>query len=143
MAIGRDPVDVYPWEVSTVWANNLNWRPRPVFQSYAAYTPLLDDLCADLYRDPARAPRYILYSHAATDQQIASLVDSRTWVEMLRWYDCIDQASEYLLLRRRPSPRWTGGSRLVSTVHSFKERLDVPVVPNGLTFPKADLELTP
>ncbi|WP_165219502.1 hypothetical protein [Aquisphaera insulae] len=140
--IGREPVDVFPCDISVVWANHLNWRPRPVFQSYAAYTPLLDERNAELYRDPGRAPRFILYSHYAIDQEVPSLVDSRTWIEIYRWYDFVDEAGEYLLLQRRSTPRWTGGSRLASATHSMKKRLEIPAVPNGLSFLKADIELT-
>ncbi|QEH36649.1 hypothetical protein OJF2_52340 [Aquisphaera giovannonii] len=140
--IGQEPVDVYPWEVMVAWANRLNWRPRPVFQAYASYTPILDELGAELYRDPARAPRYILYTYAAIDQELPSLVDSRTWAEMYRWYDCVDEAGDFLLLRRRPSPRWTGERLLLSATQAMKERLEIPEAPGGLTFLEADFELT-
>jgi hypothetical protein len=39
-------VDVYPWEFTYIPANKLNWTPRPVLQSYAAYTPWLDSVNA-------------------------------------------------------------------------------------------------
>ena len=40
--IGNGSVDIYPWDYSYIPANNLNWLPRPVLQSYACYTPWLD-----------------------------------------------------------------------------------------------------
>jgi hypothetical protein len=39
-------VQADPWDISAVWANGLVWRPAPVFQTYSAYTPDLDDLNA-------------------------------------------------------------------------------------------------
>ncbi|MGV1036710.1 MAG: hypothetical protein ACOYD0_06750 [Candidatus Nanopelagicales bacterium] len=32
-----------PWDVGRVWALGLDWRPVPVFQTYSAYTPALDE----------------------------------------------------------------------------------------------------
>ncbi len=40
------PVDVQPWETTVVFANDLRWKPEPVFQSVSAYTPALDNLNA-------------------------------------------------------------------------------------------------
>jgi hypothetical protein len=37
-------VQVDPWDVGVLWANDLAWRPVPAFQDYLAYTPALDDL---------------------------------------------------------------------------------------------------
>ena len=37
-------VDVVPWEISLIPANNLTWQPRPIFQSYLAYTSKLDKI---------------------------------------------------------------------------------------------------
>ena len=42
-AVGDRPVHVDPWDVSVAWAHGLRWHPVPVFQSYSAYTPYLDD----------------------------------------------------------------------------------------------------
>ncbi|MFM5960370.1 MAG: hypothetical protein ACKOQ2_24990, partial [Dolichospermum sp.] len=36
-------IDIIPWEISLVPANQLNWKPRPIFQSYSAYTKTLDN----------------------------------------------------------------------------------------------------
>ena len=39
-------VHAEPWAVGLVWAHDLRWAPAPVFQTYSAYTPLLDELNA-------------------------------------------------------------------------------------------------
>src|SRR5262249_10277685 len=36
-----------PWAIAAVWANDFTWRPVPVFQTYSAYTSLLDQLNGD------------------------------------------------------------------------------------------------
>ncbi|MFI7606786.1 hypothetical protein ACIBTV_16820 [Micromonospora sp. NPDC049366] len=40
------PVHVDPTELTLPWAYSLDWRPVPVFQSFSAYTPYLDELNA-------------------------------------------------------------------------------------------------
>jgi hypothetical protein len=40
-------VDADPWSIAVVWADELRWTPVPVFQTYSAYTPSLDQLNAD------------------------------------------------------------------------------------------------
>ncbi|MDR2058321.1 MAG: hypothetical protein LBP83_08620, partial [Dysgonamonadaceae bacterium] len=39
-------VDVFPYDIALLYAYDLNWSPRPVFQSYSAYTPVLDQINA-------------------------------------------------------------------------------------------------
>lgn len=41
--IADRPVHVDPTEVSAAWAHDLNWDPVPIFQTYSAYTPALDE----------------------------------------------------------------------------------------------------
>ena len=52
-------VDVAPYQAAVAWAYNLDWRPLPVFQSYAAYTTGLDQENANALTS-ARAPQRIL-----------------------------------------------------------------------------------
>ena len=58
--IGNASVDIYPWDYSYLAANNLKWQPRPVIQSYAAYTRELDQLNARHF-ESAKAPDFILW----------------------------------------------------------------------------------
>ena len=58
--IGSSSVDVMPWEVSLALVNRLNYRPRPVPQSYTTYTAHLDGLNARFLETP-KAPDYLLY----------------------------------------------------------------------------------
>ncbi|QIK76859.1 hypothetical protein [Nocardioides piscis] len=52
-ALEGHPVSVDPWEISAVWAHDLEWQPLTVFQNYSAYTPLLDEANASaLLADP-------------------------------------------------------------------------------------------
>lgn len=52
-------VHVSPHETSAVWAHGLRWRPVPMFQTYSAYTPGLDEQNARMLASP-QAPSRIL-----------------------------------------------------------------------------------
>ncbi len=58
-ALQGHSVAVEPWEAGVAWAYELEWAPLPVFQSYSAYTPGLDDLNADAVEDPAGPERIL------------------------------------------------------------------------------------
>lgn len=45
-AIGKSTVDVLPIDIFTAQVNNLNYKPRPIIQSYSAYSRTLDSLNA-------------------------------------------------------------------------------------------------
>ena len=63
--IGDRSVDIVPSEISLVAANHLNWNPRPVFQSYVAYTQFLDNINFDSLSKRDRD--YIIYSFTTID----------------------------------------------------------------------------
>ena len=50
--LGQGGVHVDPTETLAVWALGLDWAPLPVFQSYAAWSPELDDRNAEALADP-------------------------------------------------------------------------------------------
>jgi hypothetical protein len=133
-------VDVYPWDISYISANALNWKPRFVLQSYAAYTPELDRRCADNYREN-NAPRYILYSHQAIGTMHPCIVDVQTRMEIYRWYDVVDQANNFLLLQHRDSPRWDRSDDLGSKWVGFGERWEVPEIIQGPVSLRVSLRL--
>jgi hypothetical protein len=63
--VNKKTIDIIPWDISLVPANNLNWVPRPVFQSYSAYTNKLDNLN---FESMSKSPRdYIFYNFQSID----------------------------------------------------------------------------
>lgn len=105
--IGQRTVDIYPWELSYVPANGLNWRPRPVIQSYITYTPWLDAQNAAHMSGP-RAPQVLLWDLAKVDGPMWS-IDRRyllndeplTMAAIVGWYKLCRADRKVALLRRR------------------------------------------
>ena len=126
--IGRRPVDAYPARIDQAVANGLAWRPRFALQSYATYTPALDAASARQFEGPDAVP-WVLYRHEAINNQHPCGTDSRTWLELYRWYEPEAETDdgETLLLGLRDRPRFEGTEILESAEAGFGQRLEVPI----------------
>ena len=140
--IGSATVDIYPHTTCYAVYNDLNWKPRPVFQSYATYDPILDRKCASFYAG-ANAPEFVLYKHESIDTEHPCIVDPRTWLELARWYDLADRCGDILLLKRRRSPRWQASRGVVARSLAFGERWEVPQCGDGPVILRARPKLSP
>jgi hypothetical protein len=58
-ALRTSQVHADPLEIAAVWAYGLSWRPVPVFQTYQAYTPPLDQANADSLRS-SKGPNAVI-----------------------------------------------------------------------------------
>jgi len=99
--IGRARVDVFHYEQSIALLNGLDFRPRPIFQSYSAYTTRLAWRNWRYYHTPATAPEFILWKHQTIDGRFPTLDDAILISELARGYTPVAEERGYLLLRRR------------------------------------------
>lgn len=107
-------VDIIPWDVALLYSSGVNYRPRPVPQSYVTYTGNLDKKNAEHFCSD-RAPDFLLINHYAIDERyffwdnpmtIQSVLDNYEFVA-----DYTDGFNPYLVLRKKPTvrKRITGG----------------------------------
>lgn len=110
----------YPFAV----VDRLDLRLAPVPQLYSAYTPGLDQLCADWYAE--QAPNYLLMDWQAIDNRHPLTQAPRAWLAVWRWYeiDLID--GEWLLLRRRQAARFGDPISLGPNVVHGDEAILIP-----------------
>ncbi len=129
--IGSAPVDVRPWEIGLVWAYGLNWRPLPVIQDYAAYTPELDELNADALAG-SDGPEFVLRHLGYQGSSLYSLegrlatfdapLQQRT---LLCTFDPVATSPTYQLLERDGDR--CGAERELDTVEAaFGEPVPIP-----------------
>jgi hypothetical protein len=104
---------------------NLTYRPRPVFQSYHAYTPMLARLNRDHLRGP-QAPEHILFSIDTMMQRYPSLDDGLSWPELLTRYDAVAINDGYLLLNRSKQPREFSLTHYADAQAKWNEIIAVP-----------------
>jgi hypothetical protein len=93
--------DVYTYEQSLLLASNNAWSPRPVFQSYSAYTPALAKLNEQHLRGTS-APDWILLDLMAIDERLPSLEDGMSWPALLDNYKFVSFDGQFVLMRRKP-----------------------------------------
>lgn len=87
--IGSKTIDIFPWNISLLFENKLNYLPRPVLQSYSAYTPYLEELNFRHYNS-ARAPEFVLYEFESIDNRYPLFDETKVNILLLKNYTCVD-----------------------------------------------------
>lgn len=102
--IGNETVDVYPWNTQMLLENKLNYKPRPVFQSYTTYTKELENLNFNHYNSP-NAPQYVIYEFEAIDNRYPLFDESKLNLALKLNYQLIDKGiidnKKILLLKKK------------------------------------------
>ncbi|TVR05286.1 MAG: hypothetical protein EA395_15875 [Phormidium sp. GEM2.Bin31] len=110
--LDEKPVDVIPWELALMPANDLNWQPRRTLQSYTAYTTHLDTWTAEGLRE--QPPAAILYDFIDLDGRHPFVSEPATLFEVFSQYQLSPQFPEFIptelypnlmLLEPRSQPR--------------------------------------
>ncbi len=99
--VGESTVDVLGYLQAVAIFNRLNYRPRPVLQSYSAYTPRLQQLNAD-YLASDRAPDFLLFRLETIDDRYAMLDDARALYIFIHRYEYVHSEKGFQLWRRLP-----------------------------------------
>jgi hypothetical protein len=125
--IGQATVDIFSWEQWIVFLNELNWHPRPVFQSYAAYTSSLIALNGHFYASDKAAPEFVIFLLQAIDKQFPWLNDSEALKIILRDYQPLLLEKGYLLLKRKPRGEGlvANGKTLLTQTININESIDI------------------
>ena len=97
-------VDLYPDEIAVIFAYGLDYQPRPVIQSFSAYTDKLAEINAN-HLESNNAAETILFDIYPIDRRLPSVADGLSWPELLTHYDIKDIEGRYLALKRNRQPR--------------------------------------
>ena len=122
--------DVYPINQTIALPPGLTCRPRPIFQSYSAYTPKLAEMNAAHLRSD-RAADHIFFDVWTIDGRFAPQDDSLSWPELLTRYDIKGMAGSYILMEKSATPRRYQLSPISETVARFDEPIAVPSMMAG------------
>jgi hypothetical protein len=134
--------DVYSNAQAVAIAYGLNYRPRPVFQAYAAYTPKLLDANLSYLRSD-KAPFNILFDIQTIDTRLPSLDDGISWPDLLTRYDVAGLYETSALLRRAPAPRAYSLTPLTMATARFDEAIPVPPNIAGAVWAEVEINLSP
>lgn len=140
--IGTNTINIFPWELMAVAANDLNYSPFPICQAYSAYTAGLDRWNADYLENRAKAARFMTFSWQAIDGRHPLADVPATGWALYRWYDVAIRYPGHLLLERRDQPRVDGLKLLSRRDYSRDAVVPIPVSPHPVIV-KIYLDLNP
>lgn len=118
-------VDIYSYRQTQLIASGNDWKPRPTFQSYSAYTPSIiahnrDALTA------ADAADYLLFSIEPIDRRLPALEDGASWASLFCRYRPLSWENGLLLLQKhQPAPDCTPLRKAVQSVQAFGQPVDL------------------
>lgn len=97
-------IDIFPWNIQLLYENKLNYLPRPVIQSYTAYTPYLEDLNFNHYNS-SKAPKFVLFDYKSINATYPLLDESKVHLVLFKNYQLVEsfifQERKLLLLERK------------------------------------------
>ncbi len=134
-------VDVYPWGIGSLLAAGLDWRPRPVWQSYAAYTLELARRNAAALSAATR-PDSLLLHVGPIDGHPPLLEDGPSWPRMWRFYTAHDGEGAFLALTRRPTPKTVRRDALAARDGELGGDLPLPGLQGGAIVARIHLRPT-
>lgn len=123
---GSKPVDILGNDQAFAFFNELNYRPRPVFQSYFPYTEKLQRLNGDFMRSD-RAPEFMLQRVQTIDYRLPALEDSLTTRYLYHHYSFMMEEEGFLLWQRNaPDPALDVETPLAQATLRFGEAFSPP-----------------
>jgi len=107
-------VDVASVDISPILAHGLDWKPRPVIQSYSSYTPRLASLNGRYVLESG--PDVYFVKLAPIDGHLPLQEDPLLWPALLASYR-LDELSSFMIYRRIPVAQETTKSKNVLERH--------------------------
>lgn len=136
--------DLYSYSQTRLFAQPCAYQPRPVVQSYSAYTPELAELNAE-HLQSDRAAERLLFAVQTIDGRFPSLDDGRSWPELLTRYDILNppaDGGEFLLLSRATVPGQFHLTPLGGASVTLDQDLPVPSLTNGPIWAEIEIKKT-
>ena len=135
-------VDIYSRNLSGMILSGLSYTPRPVFQSYSAYTPRLPEMNRQ-FLEGTRAPDWILFGMKTIDGRYPTLDDGPSWPALLSRYRMTGTAGDLLILQRRSTPRNVVLEPIGSMSGQLGQPLHLPTIKgHDLIWAQIDLQET-
>lgn len=99
----RGDADVYPADLGALLGSGSVWQPRPVLQSYSAYTPAL--IRANAAHLAANPPSRVYFNTDPIDHRYPALEDGASWLFLLGSFTPKALDGGYVVLERSAAPR--------------------------------------
>lgn len=104
--VGSERIDLLTSSQGLLLVNEFNYAPRPLFQSYSAYSPPLLRLNEAHFLGP-QAPAFVLFKLDTIDLRYPTSEDSLALIALLRNYRPVELERGFVLLQRQPAATTT------------------------------------
>lgn len=129
----KGSTDIYSYDQSLLIASGNEWNPRPVFQSYSAYTQALAAVNKDHLLGATR-PDNILLKIQPIDGRFPSLDDGSSWPVLFTNYEPSFFTNGFLVLHARDIVRPPDLKLIESGIYRFGESITIPKSEDPLYF---------
>ena len=104
--IGTNRVMIAGWDMGPAMFGELNLTPFPATQTYSAYTPYLDERCAERVTQEEESIRFLIApaNPCTIDARNIYFDNPRLWRAVRRHYRFVAQNADHVLLERRHGP---------------------------------------
>lgn len=120
--------DIYPFDQTYLIASGNPWNPRPVFQSYHAYTDKLANK-NKAFLDSANAPDNVFFRIESIDGRFPTGDDGASWPTLLSQYQANTTVGQYLILKKKSGPSTPGLAKPVSSsTHQLNDWVSLPLL---------------
>lgn len=133
----KTSADILPWEISYLWSHGYTYQPRPVMQSYSAYTPYLDNLNAAFYKS-SKKPDTVFFSSEAVDGRYHFWDEALTKQALLEHYKLNGRQDNMLVLTRREKPLHATVREVGEATVKFGQWINVPDFGNEFLYARIE-----
>ena len=134
-------VDIIPMDVFTLVAHQMDYRPRPVPQSYAVVNQYLSELNAEFLKSE-RAPDFVLFDTFGIDDRYPSTEDNLAWLSLLERYEPAGFSGSYLVLRKAREPGALRMEQILERTVRWREDVEIPAGISGAVWAEIEIEHT-
>ncbi len=136
-------VDIYSARQTILLAHNLDYRPRPVFQSNMASPTRVAQINVNHLKSN-QVPKYIFFNNEVIDTRYPSIEDGLCWPELLTLYDIksFTPKHQLLLLESSKSPRTYSFKKIFSQKTTFNQEIDLTQINSNPLWIKLNIETT-
>lgn len=122
----KGTTDIYSYSQSYLIASKNYWNPRPVLQSYSAYTPSLAQI-DKMHLLSKKSPDNLIFKLETIDSRIPALENGPSWPVFLSYYQPSALENDYLYLHKKSSTDGIPNTKNIQEAsYSFGEDVFVP-----------------
>lgn len=119
-------MDYFGHEEAVVLLNDLNYRPRPMFEKPTAYNAFLIGINGAFYRGTNK-PQYVILKYQTIDNRFSAAEDTAVLDAILRNYEILLTEKGYLLARLKTDSAAPFAVRLLPPQElSFEDKISMP-----------------